>query len=101
MAGTALIAAIGIGAAGTVAGVATGIDNARSARNSAKDSAIQASKDQQALTDALNKPVPVIPSPDDAAANDARRRSIAQQLARRGRASTILTDSGTGGALGT
>lgn len=37
---------------------------------------------------------PVMPLPDDEAVRAARRRSIAQQSGRSGRASTILTDSG-------
>lgn len=90
----------GIAAAVAVVGTAATIDNARSAKNQAKDAAEQAKKDSDALAAAINKPVPVVPSPDDASANDARRRSIAQQLARRGRASTILSDDATGGALG-
>ena len=34
---------------------------------------------------------PVMPTPDDDAIRQARRRSIIQQMGRRGRASTILT----------
>lgn len=45
-------------------------------------------------------PTPM-PLPDDAAAAEARRRSIAGQIARRGRASTILTmDDGLSDKLG-
>ncbi len=43
------------------------------------------------------KPPPVMPTPDDAAVRSAQRRSIAAQLARRGRQSTILTDPLGGG----
>lgn len=35
---------------------------------------------------------PPVAMPDQQAVEDARRRSVAQQLARRGRASTILSD---------
>lgn len=35
----------------------------------------------------------VMPNPDDAAAQAARRKSISDQMARRGRASTILSDT--------
>lgn len=42
-------------------------------------------------------PPPVMPVPDDAAVQAAKRRSIAMQLQRRGRQSTILTDPVTGG----
>lgn len=37
-------------------------------------------------------PTPTMPVPDDQAIQQARRRSIVGQLARRGRASTILTE---------
>ena len=39
------------------------------------------------------EPPPVMPVPDDEAMKKARRRSITQQLSRRGRQSTILSDS--------
>jgi hypothetical protein len=39
----------------------------------------------------------VMPTPDDAAVNRARQRSIESQRQRRGRASTIFTDDGLGG----
>lgn len=37
----------------------------------------------------------VMPTADDAAVKNAKRKSIAAQVARRGRASTILSDSGS------
>ena len=40
----------------------------------------------------IEKPTEM-PTPNDAARRAAQRRSIAQQMARRGRASTILTDN--------
>lgn len=40
---------------------------------------------------------PVMPTPDDKAVKDARRRSLAMQLSRRGRASTIDTQGAAGG----
>lgn len=40
---------------------------------------------------AMEKPT-VMPDPNDEAVRDARRRSLAAQMARKGRASTILTD---------
>ncbi len=43
---------------------------------------------------------PVMPIPDDKAAEAARRRSIAKSMSRRGRQSTILTDPVTGGDAG-
>ena len=42
-------------------------------------------------------PPTVMPTPDDKAIQDAKRRSIAAQMARRGRASTILTGNQSGG----
>jgi hypothetical protein len=42
-------------------------------------------------------PPTVMPVPDDQAVQQAKRRSIAAQMARRGRASTILTDSQSSG----
>lgn len=46
---------------------------------------------------AIPPPTPM-PVPDDAAVAAAKKRSIAAQLQRRGRASTILTDPVTGGS---
>lgn len=43
----------------------------------------------------LDTPAPVLPSPDDDAAQVKRRRSLSAQIARRGRASTILTSDNT------
>lgn len=43
-------------------------------------------------------PPPVMPTPDDKAVEAAKRRSIAAQIARRGRQSTMLTDPVTGGS---
>ena len=40
------------------------------------------------------------PMPDEQAQMEARKRSIAEQMARRGRASTILTEPASGGTLG-
>lgn len=46
-------------------------------------------------------PVTPIPLPDDQAVADAKRRSIAAQMQRSGRQSTLLTsDAPTGGTLG-
>ena len=46
-------------------------------------------------------PPPVMPLPDDAAVAEAKAKSLAQQTARQGRASTILTGlSGGGGVTG-
>ena len=61
----------------------------------ARDAALQ----RQALAALIAKPL-AIPRPDDRAIAAARRRSIAAMLARHGRASTILSDAGSGDALG-
>lgn len=45
-------------------------------------------------------PPPVMPVPDDEAMAQARKRSIAEQTKRRGRASTILTSGPGGDTLG-
>lgn len=39
------------------------------------------------------KAPPVMPTPDDQAVKDAKRRSLAGRYARRGRQSTIMSDS--------
>lgn len=49
----------------------------------------------QAPAPAVTPPT-AMPSPGDAAAKAAERASIAEQLRRRGRASTVLTDQGSG-----
>lgn len=41
--------------------------------------------------DVAKEPLPTMPSPDDAKVKAARRRSIAEQRRRRGRASTLLS----------
>ena len=46
------------------------------------------------------KPVPVMPEPDDQAAQQARRKRIAEIQGRSGRESTFLSDVGQGDRLG-
>lgn len=46
-----------------------------------------------AATPVVEKPA-VMPTPGDANSTAAKRASLAEQMRRRGRASTILTDSG-------
>lgn len=62
------------------------------------------SDDAPAATPSVAAPAveapPVMPIPDDKAADAARRRSIAKSMSRRGRQSTILTDPVTGGDAG-
>jgi len=58
---------------------------------------------QSAPAPAAPKPEPVtpMPTPNDQAVKDAKKKSIAAMTARQGRASTILTgDDGTGGGGG-
>lgn len=43
---------------------------------------------------------PPVPMPDPKGTDAAKKRSIAEMMARRGRASTILTDSASSDALG-
>ena len=70
------------------------MDPIRSALFGGGDSAPSA-----AAAPAVTPPTPM-PTPDDAAIKAAKRRSIADQQRRQGRASTILTDTGTTDALG-
>lgn len=90
---TAGIVAAGIGAA---AGVNQGLE-ARKARKSAE---AQAAAEREALAALQQEPEPVMPVPDDKAMRDARRRSISSQMRRRGRASTLLSESGGDGLGG-
>lgn len=70
----------------------------------AQDAARQAERDAAAqreeLVALMNKPKSVMPTPDDQAVRAARRRSITQQLLRRGRASTIMSADVTSEPLG-
>ena len=57
-----------------------------------EDAENQATLERQRLADLQAEEKPVIPLGDDAATKRSRRRSIASQMQRRGRQSTILTD---------
>lgn len=46
------------------------------------------------------EPVPVMPLPDDAAIEKTKKKKIAEQAARSGRASTFLSDNTDEGKLG-
>ena len=46
------------------------------------------------------EPPPVMPTPDDQTVQAAKKKSIAAQLQRQGRASTILSQTGNADALG-
>lgn len=86
--------------AATVATAVQGADDARRARHTAE---ANAQKQADALAALKGEPAPVIPVADSKAVNDAKRRSIADQMRRRGRSSTILTggnDTGASDALG-
>ena len=75
--------------------VKTYVDSQKAAKEAKK----QAEQQQQALEAMKREGTPAMPDADAQAR--ARRRSIAGQLGRRGRASTILTSgSDTGDALG-
>ena len=52
------------------------------------------------VASAIPAVTPPIPMPDIKGNKDAKRRSIAEQLRRQGRASTILTDQSQSDALG-
>lgn len=92
---------MGVSAA-VVAGAAainTGVQyyEGRKARKSAE---AQAAAEREQMAQLANRKEPVIPEADDAATRAARRRSIAAQLRRRGRASTILTQDSASDTLG-
>lgn len=80
-------------------GVATvaGFFNSKDQR---KDAEKQAAQTRDALASLKKEPEPTMPSADDAATKAARSRSIAEQIRRRGRASTILTGSSGPDSLG-
>lgn len=92
----AVSAAIGLGTA-AIGGQAYAAKRGRDQRKKAE---AQSALEREALAEAMAEPEPVMPLPDDEAARRARRRSIAGQMRRRGRASTILTDSTIGDPLG-
>lgn len=91
--GISAAVAVGVSAFSAIQGA----DDARRARHSAEDAAEEQKK---AIEELQAKPQPVVPVADDKAMRDARRRSIAEQMRRRGRQSTMLTDSGAGDTLG-
>jgi hypothetical protein len=74
--------------------------------NAAKDAAARQAQQQQDALDKLNRElaaqsqVTPLPTPNSDEVLAARRRSIAAQISRRGRASTILTQQGGGDTLG-
>lgn len=83
--------------AGVNALVSPYLDAGKARKKAEEDAARQ----REALAALIAKPAAKMPSPDDAAIAAARRRSIAAMLLRHGRASTILSDTGSqGDALG-
>lgn len=83
--------------AAAVGSAVSSADTSRKARHSAED---QARLQREALAELQAEPEPEIPLADSSEVRQARRRSIAAQMRRRGRASTILTDTGTSDRLG-
>lgn len=87
------IATIGAGTAATAAAAGAVAYSQNEARQDARDAAGNMLNAQNNLRSVMSEEAPVMPtdlssSPD---VNAKRRRSIAEQLRRRGRASTILT----------
>lgn len=78
-----------LGALAGLGGTLVGQDAVRKAEHTAE--AAQDKAKNAINTSLLNNPIPVMPSPDDSNVQMARQASIAEQVARRGRASTILT----------
>lgn len=76
-----------------------GFAQQRKARKAA-ESAEAAAAEQTAQIAATLREKPAMPSPDDEATRRAKRRSIAAQMRRRGRASTILTSPEQSDVLG-
>ena len=101
MAVAAVVASVVVGAvtAGVSANQAS-IANKR-AKNAQAAAKRQADEQTAALQALEQEPEAAIPTGDDQAIRRQRKRSIARQLARGGRSSTILTgESGAGGTLG-
>jgi len=65
-------------------------DQANAARNQAER---EANRQRDALAALQQEEEPIMPIADDDSVRRARRRSITSQMRRRGRASTILTDT--------
>lgn len=89
IAGTVIGASFGIPGVGGALGSALG-----GAAGGAIGTALAGSQRRETPQAPALPAQPVMPSPDSAAVAAAQRRSIAEQTARRGRASTILTQNG-------
>jgi len=81
-------------------GAASAVDQHQSAKKARTAAEENAAKEREALAALQQEDEAPIPLADEDAIRKQRRRSIASQMRRRGRASTILTDSGTGDTLG-
>lgn len=77
------------------------IAQSSSASRARRSAEAQSALEREALAELKAEPEPVMPVADNEAVRRAKRRSISGQMRRRGRASTILTDSGAGDVLGT
>lgn len=81
-----------MGISAAIIGVGTVLYSQDQSRKQAHTQADAIKAQTEATTKALaNNPQPVMPTPDDASVQSAKQASIAEQVARRGRASTILT----------
>lgn len=96
---------IGMGAGAVGGGAASSLLNSPTAQSAA--GSVAGTLASTALTPRARgmarpsvSPVPVMPLPDDLNVQRAKRRSIAAQISRRGRASTILTSDGLSDKLG-
>lgn len=90
-AGTAAAAGAGAAAAGTAAGAAVGGSALGAIGTAAATAAVTAGVGALLMPDApKTKDMPGMP--DAKAQEEAKKRSIAEQMARRGRASTIMTE---------
>lgn len=82
-------------------GGSAAVYSANRASMSQKAAMRQSEADQQQLLTALQAPKPVMPTPTDQEVQQAQQRATLDAVARRGRASTILTgDTGTQQKLG-
>lgn len=86
----------------SAAAAAGSVYQQRQAQNKADQDAALARQQMADLQNAASATKPVIPAANDEAIRRAKARSIASQMQRRGRASTLLTDQTAGSdSLGT
>lgn len=82
--------------ASTVVGGAGVMEQRKATKAAQSDAALQ----RENLAALQAEPEPVVPVADDDTIRRSRQRSISAQMRRRGRASTILTDSAATDSLG-